>query len=180
MAEPRSPPPIEAASCLPPPAVTEQFTAQWMENVRSRRSLVLMDPPDWPSADSRLAVKSAVLGCRQGRFTCVVLDENREHTQVAVRHASLLDAICTELADRVRTFEEPRAGTRLRESGGMPRPSWVCPTPRGSGDLAMARYSQARLEQRLIPGCTIAHPAGIEANNGWVDRVSVSRDRDVC
>ena len=161
--------PIEAAAWLPPPAVTEQFTAQWMENVRAR-SLALTDPPDdWPAPESRLAVNPLrwdVDGC----FTFVVLDENREHTQVAVRHTSLLDAICTALADAVHTFEE-----LAQALGCVNQDEWVA--LRGFvrhlvvlGILQPSAPPQVRLERRAVPGQTIAHPAGVEGDKGgWID-----------
>jgi Lantibiotic dehydratase, N terminus len=162
--------PIEAAARLPPPTVTEQFTAQWMENVRAR-SLALTDPPDdWPASESRLAVNPLrwdVDGC----LACVVLDENREHTQVAVRHTSLLDAICTALGDSVHTFGA------LAETLGCVNQSDEWLALRGFvrhlvvlGILQPSAPPEVQLERRAIPGQIIAHATDVEAETGgWVD-----------
>jgi hypothetical protein len=161
--------PIEAAAWLPPPAVTEQFTAQWMENVRAR-SLALTNPSaDWPAPESRLAVNPLrwdVDGC----FVCVVLDDNREHTQVAVRHTSLLDAICTALGDTVSTFGElARAlGCVNRDEqlalGGFVRHLVVL------GILQPSAPPLVRLERWATPGQTMANAATVDGDKGgWVD-----------
>ena len=178
--------PIEAAAWLPTPAVTEQFTAQWMENVRAR-SLALTDPPDdWPAPESRLAV-NPLRWDADGCFVCVVLDENREHTQVAVRHTPLLDAICTALADAVLTFRELGQALGCVNQAerialrGFVRHLVVL------GILQPSARPHVRLERRAMPGQTMAHPAGIEGDKGgWIDvyryaeaGVSVNLARDV-
>ncbi|HEX5886527.1 MAG TPA: lantibiotic dehydratase [Pyrinomonadaceae bacterium] len=160
--------PIEAADWLPSPAVTEQFTAQWMENVRAR-SLALTHPPDdWPAPESRLAVNPLRWDV-DGHFVCVVMDDTREHTQVAVRHTSLLDAICTALADTVYTFEE-----LAQALGCVNYDEWL--SLRGFvrhlvvlGILQPSSPPLVRLERRAMPDQTTAHPAGFEDKGGWVD-----------
>lgn len=161
--------PIEAAAWLAPPAVTEQFTAQWTENVRAR-SLALTDPPDgWPDPETRLAV-NPLRWDSDGCFVCVVLDENRKHTQVAVRHTSLLDAMCTALADAVHTF-----GELAQALGCVNQDEWL--VLRGFvrhlvalGILQPSSPPHVRLERRAMPAQTNAHPAGVEGDKGgWVD-----------
>jgi len=179
--------PIESADWLPsPPAVTEQFTAQWMENVRAR-SLALTHPPDdWPARESRLAVNPLRWDV-DGHFVCVVPDDNREHTQVAVRHTALLDAICTALGDAVHTFED-----LAQALGCANHDEWL--TLRGFvrhlvvlGILQPNSPPLVRLERRAMPGQTIADPAGLEVDkSGWVDvyrhaeaGISINVARDV-
>jgi hypothetical protein len=165
--------PIEPAAWLPPPTVTEQFTVQWTENVRNR-SLALTGPPDdWPAPESRLAV-NPLQWDTDGCFVCVLADENREHAQVAVRHTSLLDAICTALADTVLTF-----GELAQALGCVNQDEWLalCGFVRHLvvlGILQPGASPQVRLERRAVPGQTIAHPRDVEGNvkgdtGGWVD-----------
>jgi Lantibiotic dehydratase, N terminus len=157
-----------------------------MENVRTR-SLALTDPPDdWPSSESRLAV-NPLRWDADGCLVCVVLDEKREHTQVAVRHTSLLDAICTALADAVHTF-----GALAQALGCVNQDEWLA--LRGFvrhlvvlGILQPSAPPQVRLERRAMPGQTIADAADVEGDKGgWVDvyryaetGISVNLARDV-
>jgi hypothetical protein len=161
--------PIEAADGLSAPAVTEQFTAQWMENVRVQ-GLALADPPeDWPTPKSRLAL-NPLRWDADGSLVCVVLDQSREHTQVAVRHTSLLDDICTVLSDAVQTF-----GELAQALGCVNKDEWL--TLRGFvrhlvglGILQPSAPPQVRLERRAIPGQTFARQSSLEDHHGgWVD-----------
>jgi hypothetical protein len=161
--------PIEAAAWLPPPAVNEQFTAQWMENVRARRRTLVDPPDDWPEPESRLAVNP--LGWDvDGHFVTVVLDRNEELTQVSVRHTSLLDAICTTLADGAHTFRELAQALGCGEQDewlalrGFVRHLVVL------GILQPSEPPLVRLEWRATPGQTFSHLAPVEVQqDGWVD-----------
>jgi hypothetical protein len=178
--------PIEGVDLLLAPALTEHFTVQWMENVRAR-SLALTNPPDdWPLPESRLAM-NPLRWDADGCLVCIVLDEKREHAQVAVRHTGLLDAICTALADSVHTFAE-----LAQALGCGTQEEWVA--FRGFvrhlmvlGVLQSSAPPQVHLEMGGIPGRNPAHPVGVEGNeHGWVDvyryaetGVSVSLVREV-
>lgn len=161
--------PIETAAWLPPPAITEQFTVQWTENVRAR-SLAMTDPPDdWPAPETRLAV-NPLRWEADGCLVCAVADEKREDAQVAVRHTSLLDAICTALGDTVLTF-----GELAQAIGSVNHDEWLA--LRGFvrhlvvlGILQPSESPQVRLERQALPTQTIVQPAYIEGDRGgWLD-----------
>jgi hypothetical protein len=162
--------PIDAATASQPPlAVSEQFTAQWTENVQARR-LALMDPPDdWPTPESRLAVNPLRWNA-DGHLVTVVLGQNEELTQVSVRHTLLLDAICTAFAEAVHTF-----GELAKALGCVNQDEWLALREFVRrlvvlGILQPSAPPLAQLEQRATPGQTFAHLAGVEGDQGgWVD-----------
>jgi hypothetical protein len=154
-----------------------------MENVRTH-GLALADPSeDWPAPESRLAA-NPLRWDADGSLVCLVLDQSRKHTQVEVRHTSLLDAICTALADTVHTF-----GELALSLGCVNQEEWLA--LRGFvrhlvvlGILQPSAQPRVRLERQAAPGQTIGRQPG--DNTGWVDiyryaegGISINLARDV-
>jgi hypothetical protein len=160
--------PIDDAAWAPP-AVTERFTAQWMENVRAWHRALADPPEDWPAPESRLALNPLHWDA-DGHFVSLMLDENQGQTQVSVRHTSFLDAICTALVEGARTFRE------LAHSLGCgEQDEWLA--LRGFvrhlvvlGILQPSAPPLVRLERRATPGQTFAQLSTVEGQqDGWID-----------
>jgi Lantibiotic dehydratase, N terminus len=157
--------PFESGPAVPP-TLTERFAAHWMENVRGQ-SLASANPPeDWPTPGSRLAV-NPLRWDADGCLIFVVLDEKREHAQVAVQHTSLLDAVCAALGDAAQTFEE-----LAQALGGVDHDERA--VLRGFvrhlvtlGILQPSAPPRSRTDWRAVPGQATDRPAGAEG--GWID-----------
>jgi hypothetical protein len=160
---------IGAAETPQPPTVTERFTAQWAENVRAPRLALANPPNEWPEAGTRLAVNPLRWDV-DGRLGCVVLDKNREQTQVSVQQTPLLDGILTALQAAAPTFAE------LAEAVGCAnREEWLALRAFVRhlvvlGIVQPAAPPVIRLVREATPGQTFADVAGADGDHGgWID-----------
>lgn len=153
----------------PPLAVTGDFAAKWMENVRARSLALTEPPPEWPLPDTLLAL-NPLRWDGDGCLVCVVFDEKREPTQVAVRHTQLLRDVGEALGDAARTF-----GELARALGHATQDEWV--TFRGFvrhlvvlGIVQPCTPPESRFEQHAVPGRDLGSPAKVEDDtSGWTD-----------
>lgn len=156
-------------SSLPPPAVTERFTAQWAENVRAPRLALANPPEDWPTSESRLAANPLRWDV-DGRLVCIVLDKNREQTQVSVQRTLLLDGIFSALDNVGRSF-----GEIARAVGCVNQDEWLA--LRGFvrhlvvlGVLQPSAPPLIRLERWATPGQTFTRATETQdGHGGWID-----------
>ena len=160
---------IEAQESLQPPAVTNRFTAQWAENVRAPRLALTNPPDDWPASETRLAV-NPLRWEGDGRVVCVVVDKNREQTQVSVQQTPLLDGILAALKATAHTF-----GELGKSVGCANRDEWLALRAfvRHLVILGIVQPSApplVRLERQATPGQTFADVASADGDHaGWVD-----------
>lgn len=151
------------------PTVSEHFTAQWTENVRTRR-LALTDPPDdWPSPDSRLSMNPLHWDSGEQLIT-VALGRNEEQTHVSVRHTPLLDAICDALAGAAPTFGELAHALGYGQQEERIALQQFVRHLVVLGILQPSASPVVRLERQATPGRTFVHLVNNAPNPaGWVD-----------